>query len=175
VYFAMNRILDYARAMDSAGVDVHCVGGNVPGGFLGRRCYDQYILPYEKRYIAFLQQHGTPAMYHNCGQVMNLVESYKDLGVRIVEPFSPPPLGDADLAQVKQIVGDAYTILSGIDQVNVLQNGTVDEVKRTTERTMRVGQPGGRFIMQNVDFLEFGTPLENLRAYVETALQYADY
>ena len=173
--FAMNRILDYARAMDSAGVDVHCVGGNVPGGFLGRRCYDQYILPYEKRYIAFLQQHGTPAMYHNCGQVMNLVESYKDLGVRIVEPFSPPPLGDADLAQVKQIVGDAYTILSGIDQVNVLQNGTVDEVKRTTERTMSVGKPGGRFIMQNVDFLEYGTPLENLRAYVETALQYADY
>ena len=45
----------------------------------------------------------------------------------------------------------------------------------TTERTMSVGKPGGRFIMQNVDFLEYGTPLENLRAYVETALQYADY
>ena len=34
--FAMNRILDYARAMDDAGVDIHCVGGNVPGGFLGQ-------------------------------------------------------------------------------------------------------------------------------------------
>ncbi len=34
--FAMNRILPYTRAIDNAGVDVHCVGGNVPGGFLGK-------------------------------------------------------------------------------------------------------------------------------------------
>ena len=77
--FATDRVLDYARAIDQSGVDVHCVGGNVPGGFLGRQTYDRYVLPFEKKYIAFLQQHGTPAMYHNCGQVMNLVESYKNL------------------------------------------------------------------------------------------------
>ena len=104
--FAMNRILDYTRAIDEAGVDVHCIGGNVPGGFLGRRAYDRYILPFEKRYIDFVQQHGTPAMYHNCGQIMDLVESYKELGARVVEPFSPPPLGDADLIHVKRIVGE---------------------------------------------------------------------
>ncbi len=49
--FAMNRILDYAQAMADAGVDVQCVGGNVPGGFLGRRTYDKYILPFERKYI----------------------------------------------------------------------------------------------------------------------------
>ena len=97
--FAMNRILDYAQAMADAGVDVQCVGGNVPGGFLGRRTYDRYVLPFERKYIEILQRGGTPAMYHNCGEIMNLVESYKDLGVRVVEPFPPPPLGDADLAR----------------------------------------------------------------------------
>jgi uroporphyrinogen decarboxylase len=173
--FAMDRILDYTRAIDEAGIDVHCVGGNVPGGFLGKPCYDEYILPYEKRYIDYVQARGTPAMYHNCGQIMKLIESYKSLGARIVEPFSPPPLGDADLGKAKQIVGDAYVILSGVDQVNVLQKGSVDEVKRTTERTIRTGKPGGGFIMQNVDFLEYGTPVENVQAYVETALQHADY
>jgi len=35
--FAMERILDYTRMLDEAGVDVHCVGGNVPGGFMGKR------------------------------------------------------------------------------------------------------------------------------------------
>ncbi|MBN2581353.1 MAG: hypothetical protein JXB10_20395 [Pirellulales bacterium] len=173
--FAMNRILDYTRAMDDAGVDVHCVGGNVPGGFLGRRTYDQYILPFERKYIQFVQQRGTPAMYHNCGQIMNLVESYKDLGVRVVEPFSPPPLGDADLKRAKQLVGDAYVILGGVDQVNVLQQGTVEQIRRTTEETLEIGKPGGRFILQSADFLEYGTPLENLEAYVQTALEHAGY
>jgi uroporphyrinogen-III decarboxylase len=173
--FAMNRILDYTRAIDEAGVDVHCVGGNVPGGFLGRPSYDEFILPYEKKYIDFVQANGTPAMYHNCGQVMNLVESYKDLGVRVVEPFSPPPLGDADLAKVKEMVNGAYAIVSGVDQVNVLQNGRVDDVKRATEQAMKAGKPGGGFILQNVDFLEYGTPPENVEAYVQTGLQFAGY
>jgi uroporphyrinogen decarboxylase len=173
--FAMERILDYTAAIDAAAPDVHCVGGNVPGGFLGRANYDHYVLPYEKRYIDFVQRNGRPAMYHNCGQIMNLVESYKQLGARIVEPFSPHPLGDADLAKAKSIAGDAYVILSGIDQVNVLQKGTVEDVRRATRAAMKAGKPGGRFIIQSVDFLEYGTPVENVQAFVDTALAEASY
>jgi len=173
--FAMERILDYAAAIDEAGPDVHCVGGNVPGGFLGRANYDRYVLPFERRYIEFLQRNGRPAMYHNCGQIMALAESYKSLGARMVEPFSPPPLGDADLCKAKAIVDGAYVILSGIDQVNVLQGGTVEQVRRATKEAMEAGKPGGGFIMQPVDFLEYGTPTENVEAYVRTAIDYAQY
>ena len=173
--FAMERALDYTAAIDEAGPDVHCVGGNVPGGFLGRKCYEEYILPFEKKYIDFVQKNGIPAMYHNCGEIMNLVESYKKLGVRIVEPFSPSPLGDADLAKAKEAVGGEYIMLAGVDQVNVLQKGTVDQVREITARTMQTGKPGGRFILQSADFLEYGTPLENLEAYVKTAIENAWY
>jgi uroporphyrinogen-III decarboxylase len=173
--FAMQRILPYTRAIDDAGVDVHCVGGNVPNAMVGKRNYDKFILPFEKRYIDFVQQNGTPAMYHNCGQVMALVESYKELGVRIAEPFSPFPLGDADLSRVKEMVAGDYIILSGIDQVNVLQKGSIDQVKRATEQAIKTGKPGGKFILQPVDFLEYGTPIENVAAYVRTALEYAAY
>ena len=114
-------------------------------------------------------------MYHNCGQIMCLAESYKELGVRVVEPFSPPPLGDADLARAKQIVGDSYVIVSGVDQINVLQNGTVEQVKQATAAAMEIGKPGGGFIFDNVDFIEYGTPLKNLEAYASTALEHAAY
>lgn len=174
--FAADRILDYTAAIDAAGVDVHCVGGNVPGGFLGKKTYDEYILPFERTYIDFVQRNGTPAMYHNCGEIMNLVDSYKDLGAKIIEPFSPPPLGDCiDLASTKEQVDGAYIMLSGVNQVGVIQKGTVDEVKKVTENTMRAGKPGGKFIMQNVDFLEYGTPPENVEAFVQTALEHAEY
>ncbi len=173
--FAMERILDYTAAIDEAAPDVHCVGGNVPGGFLGRANYDRFVLPFERRYVEFVQRNGRPAMYHNCGQIMNLVESYKALGARIVEPFSPHPLGDADLARAKAAVGNAYVILSGIDQVNVLQHGTVEDVRQATIKTMNAGKPGGGFILQTADFIEYGTPVENVKAFVETALEHAAY
>jgi len=173
--FAMNRVLDYTAAIDAAGVDVHCIGGNVAGGFVGKPCYDRYILPFERRYIEAIQRSGTPAIYHNCGQIMNLVESYKDLGVRVVEPFSPPPLGDADLARAKTLVDGAYVMIGGVDQVNVLQRGTLDQIRGKTVQTLAAGKPGGKFILQSADFLEYGTPLKNLEAYVETALEHAAY
>jgi uroporphyrinogen decarboxylase len=175
ITFAYERSLPYAQALDDAGVDVHCVGGNVPSGFLGKRIYDEFILAYEKKYIDFVQKNGTPAMYHNCGQVMALVESYRDLGVKIVEPFSPPPLGDADIAEAKRRSGGDYVMLSGIDQVNVLQNGTPDQVRKATIAAIEAGKPGGRFILQPVDFLEWGTPVENVEAYVKAAMEHAAY
>ena len=70
----------------------------------------------------------------------------------------------------------AYVMLSGVDQVNLLQKGTVDDVKRITEKQMKAGKAAGRgFIMQNVDFLEYGTPIENVEAYVKTAREFCNY
>lgn len=173
--FAMDRNWDYTAAIDEAGPDVHCIGGNVAGGFVGKPCYDKYILPFEKKYIDFVQRNGIPAMYHNCGEIMNLVESYKDLGAKIIEPFSPSPLGDTDLTRAKKLVNGDYIMLAGIDQVNVLQNGTIDEIKEATRKAMQIGKPGGNFILQSADFLEYGTPLENLEAYVKTAIENSWY
>jgi uroporphyrinogen decarboxylase len=155
--------------MSESGADVLCVGGNVAGGFVGKKCYDQYILPFEKKYIEFCQQTGVPAMYHNCGQIMNLVESYKQLGVKIVEPFSPPPLGDTDIVKAKALVGGDYVMLAGIDQVNVLQKGAKEDVIKTTKTLVEAVKPGGKCIVQSADFLEYGTPLENLEAFINTA------
>lgn len=173
--FSIDRTVDYVRAIDAAGVDTHCIGGNVAGGFLGERFFEEYILAYEKEYMDVVQENGTPGCYHNCGEIMNLVNSYKKLGVKWVEPFSPYPLGDADLAKAKAMVGGAYVMTGGVDQVNVLQKGSVDNVKRVTEETIKAGKPGGKFILQSADFLEYGTPVENVEAYVKTALEFAGY
>ena len=106
---------------------------------------------------------------------MNLVNSYKKIGVKWVEPFSPYPLGDADLAKAKQMIAGDYVITGGIDQVNVIQKGTIDDIKKVTEKTLKTGKPGGKFIIQSADFLEYGTPVENVEAYIKTALEFANY
>jgi uroporphyrinogen-III decarboxylase len=177
--YALRRIQAFCDLAAPAGVDVFIVGGNVPGGFLGRRAYDRYVLPFEKRCIDQFQQHGTPALYHNCGQIMGLVESYKTLGARIIEPFSPPPtLGDADLGRAIDLIHGDYAVIGGVDQVNVLKNGSADEVRRATEQTIQTGKRDrqrGLFILQSADFLEYGTPPENVAAYVEVAQQWAAY
>jgi uroporphyrinogen-III decarboxylase len=173
--YTTNRTLDYTQAFIDAGADVMLVGGNVPGGFLGAEVYEEFILPYEKKYIDFIQDQGCPAVYHNCGQIMALVNSYKKLGAKVVEAFSPVPLGDANLSEaIDNIKGD-YVVIGGVDQVNLLQKGTLEEVIRVTKSTIEAGKKNGPFIIQSADFLEYNTPVENVEAFVKTALLNAEY
>jgi len=169
------RFREYAKALVAAEPDVLHLGGNVPGGFLGKNNYDTYILPYEKEHIDELQETGIPAMYHNCGEIMNLVESYIELGVKSVDPFSPPPLGDTDLAKARELVNGRYAMVGGVDQVNILQGGTKEQVAEVTKRTVETGKPGGGFILQSADFLEYNTPIENVEAFVKTGIEYGGY
>ena len=171
--FAMERVLDCTQVMKEAGADVLIVGGNVPGGFMGAEAYDRYVLPFEEKFIRFCQDGGTPAVYHNCGQIMALLESYKRLGVRGVEPFTPAPGGDADLVEAKRIIGDAYVTVGGVDKLDLLLKGPVERIRREVERIVRTVRPYGNHVLQNADSLEYATPVEHVRAYVETAIEAA--
>jgi len=169
------RFREYTKAIAAAEPDVLHIGGNVPGGFLGKRNYDTYVLPYEKEHIKACQETGVRGMYHNCGEIMNLVESYIELGVSSVEPFSPYPLGDADLAKAKELVNGRYVMVGGVDQVHVLQGGTPRQVAEVTRRTVETGKPGGKFILQSADFLEYDTPVKNLETFVKTGIEHGGY
>jgi hypothetical protein len=62
-----------------------------------------------------------------------------------------------------------------VDQVNVLQKGTVDQVRQATLETMEAGKRNGPFIIQSADFLEYSTPIENVEEFVTTAMATAMY
>lgn len=171
--FAKKRVYGYTDAMLEAGVDAICVGGNAGGGFLGNPMFEKYILPYEKEYIAYCQRKGNPVIYHNCGRIMELIPSYLKMGAMNIEPFSPQPLGNADLDKLKDMVSQEFSVTSGVDQVHVMQQGTVEDVIRATTEAMEKGKKFKSFIMQNVDFIEYGTPLENIEAFAQTALKWA--
>ncbi len=173
--YSLRRFDDYVRAYMNSGLDAYFVGGNVPGGFMGKKNYDTYALPYEKKYIDLCQSEGTPCIYHNCGQIMALIESYKALGCRIIEPFSPPPLGDTDLDFAVDVIDGDYIMHCGVDQVNIIQNGSVADVVEATRRTVLAAKKKGCNIIQNADFFEYGTPVENIKAFVDTALKYGVY
>lgn len=173
--FAQKRVYDYTDAVLASGVDAICVRGNAAGGFIGNNCFHDYIMPYEREYLQYVQRNGVPAIYHNCGKIMELLPSYLELGSMNIEPWSPSPLGNADLDKLHEVLTNEFSVTSGVDQVNILQKGTVEQVHEATLKAIEKGKKFPAFIMQNVDFLEFGTPLENVEEYAKTALANREY
>ena len=175
MHFCIKRTFPIIEAMCNSGVDIINIGGNVPGGFLGKKIYDEFALPYEQEYIGYVKSFGTKALYHNCGQSMGLIDSYKELGADIVEPFSPPPPGDGDLRKAKELSEGKFAIIGNIDQVNIIKNGSIDLVKKVTRETVEIGKIEGRFLLQNADYFEYNTPIENIKAYIDTGIEYGKF
>lgn len=173
--FCKRRVYDFTDAIIDSGVDALDLSGNAAGGFMGNPCFSRYIMPYERDYIDFCQRKGTPVIYHNCGKVMELIESYKLMHMANVEPFSPAPLGDGDLDALNAMIDGEFSVTSGVDQVHVIQQGSVEDVRKATLAALEKGKRFKSFILQNVDFLEFGTPLENVEMFVKTGLENAAY
>jgi hypothetical protein len=174
--YCAQRNLRYALPACATKPDMIAVGGNAAGADLvSRQYYDEFILPHERCYIQEIQAAGVPVVYHNCGYIMTLLESYVDMGVAAVESFSPPPLADGDIGEAKRRIGDQVILMGGIDHKNLLEGGTTREVGEVTRRVVEDGKPGGMFILGQADYLEENCKLENIEVMVATAIRYGKY
>lgn len=155
-----------------ASTDVECVG--IQGHMANSRTispdyYRRYILPYEKQVVEAIHEGGAFSVFHNCGFASTLYDCYRDIGMTVWETISAPPQGDNDLARVKEALGGDLVLLGNLDQIHFLKTATPEQVAEETRRIVEVGKPGGRYIFSTSDFLEKGTPRENIVSMIEAA------
>ena len=91
------------------------------------------------------------------------------------ETVAEPPQGDNSLADAKQALGDRVTLLGNLDQVNFMKTAISSAVAERAREIMLVGKPGGRYIFACSDFLEKNTPVENVKAMLQGALEESYY
>ena len=144
-------------------------GNNAKGAKLGSRLFDKHILKYEKAALEPLQKAGKPTVYHNCGCAKQLYDSYRKLGITCWETVAGPPRGDNDLLEAKYFFGDQMVLVGTFDQVEYLKSAAPQEIFCKAAEQMRVGKSGGHYIFAASDFLEGGTPIENVRAMIAGA------
>lgn len=171
-----DEMANYCTAFGSTGID--CIG--IQGHMANSRTvsadyFRNYIQPYEKKMIDSIHAAGCFSVYHNCGFASSLYENYRELGMTVWETLSESPQGDNVLANAKAVLGRDICLLGNLDQIYFLKTATTEEVAQRTREIVQTGKPGGRFIFSTSDFLERNTPLENVKAMIETAKESGVY
>ncbi len=157
--------------------DVVGLQGNMANGaMMGAEHFKEFVLPYEKRAIEPLREVNKPVLYHNCGIALNLLPCYKELGIKIYETLAPPPVGDTDLKEAKELFKDTDIVLCGtFDQVEFLKKGKPSDIFAKAAEIVEIGKVGGKYIFAASDYIEQNTPLENVKAMLAGALSTAKY
>jgi uroporphyrinogen-III decarboxylase len=165
-----DAMCEYNPALVEAGCDCVGIQGHMAGGMTtGPDYFRQFVQQYEKQMIDAIHAAGGFSVYHNCGFARSLYDNYNELGMTVWETVSEPPRGDNTLAEAKTLLGERICLLGNLDQVDFLKRATPREVEARTREVVRAGKPGGRYIFSASDFLEKGTPRENVIAMIQAA------
>ncbi len=142
------------------------------GGFISPRQYEQFVLPYEREVVAQIHKEGVPVYTHTCGDIGDRLELMAATGIDGIDTLDPPPLGSIDLEDAKRRVGDRLFFKGNIDPVNTLLSKSRDEVRRDALWRLKVGSPGGGYILSSACSVSPRVPPENLAVLAEASEEF---
>jgi uroporphyrinogen decarboxylase len=164
-----------------ANARLYAVAGNLIDGFFfgndfgtqrdlicGPKQFDQFIMPWFRRFTEQGHRYGYQVILHSCGSIYRVIDRLIDAGVDALHPLQALAANmDADTL-AREFKGK-IAFIGGIDTQQLLVHGTPDEVKADVQRVKAllgpnlVVSPSHEAILPNV-------PPENIVAMAEAAL-----
>jgi uroporphyrinogen-III decarboxylase len=143
--------------------------------FIGRRQYEEFVLPYERQVVAGVKQHADIPIYtHTCGDIGDRLDLMEQTGTNGIDTLDPPPLGTVELADAKrQTVGRLF-LKGNLDPV-ALMNGSPGDAFAAARGRVLIGAPGGGYILSTACSVAPGTPPENVEKLREAAEHFGKY
>jgi uroporphyrinogen-III decarboxylase len=102
--------------------------------------------------------------------MMPLLDLIAANGCDASETLSPPAIGGdvADVGEVKRRIGDRVALVGGMNQFQILGEGSPEQVRAEVHRLFEAAGAGGGYICSACDHFFFAPP-ENLKAFAQAA------
>jgi len=140
--------ITWAVAQAEYGVDAVLMSSAFVGGpFLSPKMYQEFVVPYERRVTEAVKATGVPVYTHTCGSIGDRLELMAETGTQGVDTLDPPPLGNTELADAKALIGDKMFIKGNMNAVELLAAKTKEDVIAHATNRIRIGKPGGGYIL----------------------------
>lgn len=134
----------------------------------------KWYKPLWKEVFDICKRNGASIWLHSCGYCRPLVEDFIEIGVDILNPL-PPYVRDSDPEDMKKIYGNRLAFDGGVDQMNILVQGSPEQVRQEVKLRIQQLAPKGGYILGPSQVFEKDVPFENAIAFFETALEYGWY
>ncbi len=171
-----SAIAGHLQEFINAGVDAVNVSAPWSGqNFISLNMYEEIIAPAQKIIVDVCRKNNVVSYCHTCGAIDDRLEMIIDIGFDGIECLDPPPLGNVLLEDAVRRIGHRAFIKGNIDPVNILLNGTVDQVRADVRQRLDIGMKAKGFILSTSCAIAPGTPSENLDVLYETINKYGYY
>ncbi len=145
-------------------------GGASSNTVISPQIHRDFCLPYDRKLHEAIHQAGHKVVYHTCGGMTKILDLIVANGCDASETLSPRAIGGdiTDPAVVKRAIGARVCLIGGMDQFNILTDGSPEDIRKEVHRLFAALGEGGGYMLSASDHF-FNTPMENLVAYAKAA------
>ena len=144
-------------------------------GFISRRMYEEFVIPYEDRVFRAIRRHGIKSYVHTCGAIGDRLDLMSKTAVDGIDTLDPPPLGTVYLEDAKSKFGERFFFKGNLDAVNEMLNADEKTFELAVKERIRIGKPGSGYILSSACSVAPHVDPERLKHLAELAAQFGRY
>lgn len=141
-------------------------------GFISRRMYEEFVAPYEDEIYRAINQSGSKSYVHTCGAIGDRLDLMSKTSVDGIDTLDPPPLGTVHLDEAKSKYGRRFFFKGNLDAVNEMLNADDVAFERAVEERIRIGKPGGGYILSSACSVAPHVRPERLKRLTDLAVRF---
>lgn len=137
--------------------------------------FRELTLPAIKKISLMARQADIPTALHACGRQRGLLDILAaETAVDLVNPLEEPSMGDCNLAEIKENLGNTLALMGNV-HILLMLNGTPDEVEEAALKCIADAAEDGGFILSTSDQCGRDTPAVNIKSLVKVARTFGCY
>lgn len=151
------------------------VPDNLSSELVGGTLYDNYIKEVHEEWTERIRKAGKKSFVHLDGTLNPVLRKLSDAGFDVIEAVTPAPVGDIELEELRNYVGENTIIWGGIPGGFFSQDFPEDEFENWVKRVLALMRKDHRFVMGVADEVVPGTSFERIRKVGDLVSRYGKY
>jgi len=147
----------------------------VGSGFISPEQYREYEMPYISKVAKAIKDKGKFVYVHTCGSINDRLEIMAESGLSGLECLDPAPIGDVDLSDAFNRIGDKMFIKGNVDSVNTLLNGSDEKIINDISERIKTGMKNKGFILSTACSIAPKVKKENVQILAKIADKIGNY
>jgi uroporphyrinogen-III decarboxylase len=141
------------------------------GPLIGPELMKSFLIPYYRRIIEFMQNHGARIFSVDTdGNIKAVIPSFLEAGVNVLSPFEAA--AGMDIVKVRAEFGSKLAIMGGIDKFAIA--GTREQLEAELAYKIPTLMESGACMFSLDHRVIGGTSLDNYRFYVNKVWEYLE-
>jgi uroporphyrinogen decarboxylase len=137
------------------------------GDLISKKQFETFALPYLKKFTDWAKSRNVHTLVHICGNTTDRLDLFPQTGASCISLDHK-----TDIAKAKEILHGKMCFAGNVDPVNIMLQGTVQNVDDTCRNIIQTAGTDGGFILMPGCDIPPTVPYENIRKFIQVAREW---